>query len=152
VVLQPTTKESGELKYDMRIVAQNIEYYVLMRDQQYFNNINRKEVPQVSAPTATDNVEIARYHQNDLRDSLWYFDGVDVRIWVDAQELLASASPELGRELPVPVRVPVDFYPLSVLLNKGILFGVEPDMMQRRDIPFSVLRFATRVSGFALIH
>lgn len=145
VVLQPSTKESGELKYDMRIIAQNVEYYVLMRDQQYFNNINRK-ARQALPPTKDEDMGISRYHQNDLRDSLWYFDGFDVRVWVDAHELLASASPELGRELPVPVKVPVDFYPLAVLLNKGILFGVEPDMMQRRDIPFSILRFATRVS------
>jgi hypothetical protein len=129
----------------MRIIAHNVEYYVLMRDQQYFNNPEPTTAPAPVTETEDDS-GIARYHQNDLRDSLWYFDGADVRVWTDTQELLASASPELERELPVPVRVTVDFYPMSVLLNKGILFGVELDFYQRRDLGFSILRFVTRVS------
>jgi hypothetical protein len=138
VSLQPSTKESGELKYDMRILAQNVEYYVLMRDQQNFDTTNQ-------TPPVSDDTSALRLHQSDLRDSLWYFDGVDIKVWTDAQELLAAAPPELGRELPVPVSIPVDFYPLSVLLNKGILFGIEPDMTQRRDVGFAILRFVTRV-------
>jgi hypothetical protein len=141
VVLQPSTKENGELKYDMRIIAQNVEYYTLMRDQQ---NVNISD-PKSSLIDSMEQIGISRYHQNDLRDSLWYFDGVDVRLWTDTQELLASTPQDLGRELPEPITVSVDFYPLAVILAKGILFGVEPDVMQRRDAGIIVLRFVTRV-------
>ncbi|KAF2668056.1 RIC1-domain-containing protein [Microthyrium microscopicum] len=148
VVLQPSYQENKELKYDMRIIAQNAEYYVLMRDQQYFNSLNQKVLPKLSENESEESSEISKYHQNDLRDSLWYFDGHDMQVWTDAQELLASAPPELGRELPVPIRISTDFYPLSVLLSKAILFGIEPDMLQRRDMGFSVLRFTTRTQLF----
>jgi hypothetical protein len=36
VLLQPTTTEGGELKYEMRIIAQNVETYALMRDHPAF--------------------------------------------------------------------------------------------------------------------
>jgi hypothetical protein len=146
VLLQPTTNDSGELKYEMRIIASNVEYYALMRDQPYFNNTT-PNVAGLLPPSPVPAPDVPLYYQNDLRDSLWYFDGSDMRVWTDVQEVLASASPELARELPVPVKVPVDFYPLSILLNKGILFGVESEMVQRRDISFAFLRYATRVSS-----
>jgi hypothetical protein len=145
VLLQPSTKDSGELKYDMRIIASNVEYYALMRDQPYFNNTSPNGTATLP-PSPSPAPDVPLYYQNDLRDSLWYFDGSDMRVWTDIQDVLASASPELARELPVPVKVPVDFYPLSILLNKGILFGVESEMIQRRDISFAFLRYVTRVS------
>jgi hypothetical protein len=152
VLLQPTTNDSGDIKYEMRIIASNVEYYALMRDQPYFNNTtpSSSSVNQASPPLTPD---VPLYYQNDLRDSLWYFNGTEMKVWTDVQDVLASASPELARELPVPVSVPVDFYPLSILLNKGILFGVESEMVQRRDISFVFLRHVTRVRiTFALLH
>lgn len=139
VVLQPSTKESGELKYDMRIIAQNVEFYILMRDLQNF------VLPATMPARSDDELAVPRYHQNDLKDSLWYFDGNDMKVWTDTPELLAATPPDLGRELPEAVSIPVDFYPLSALLSKGILFGIEPDIMQRRDTGYVVLRFLTRV-------
>ena len=85
-------------------------------------------------------------HGHDLRDSLWFFDGQDMRVWIDMQDVLSSASAELGRDLPTPVKIPVDFYPLSALINKAIIFGVESEFIQRRDTNFAFLRFGTRVS------
>jgi hypothetical protein len=52
---------------------------------------------------------------------------------------------EHGRDLPSPIKVPVDFYPLSTLVNRGIVLGIESDLMQRRDIGFSYFKFSTRV-------
>ncbi|KAF2401425.1 RIC1-domain-containing protein [Trichodelitschia bisporula] len=147
VLLQPTTKESGELRYDMRIIAQNVEYYALMREQPYFGYALRSD-DDVQPYTSPDSAQPFREQQNDLRDSLWYFDGTNMRVWTDVQDVLSSASPEFSRELPVAVSVNVDFYPLSILLNKGILFGVESEMIQRRDISFAFLRFATRTHLF----
>jgi hypothetical protein len=141
VLLQPATTEGGELKYEMRIIAQNVETYALMRDHPAFAlDTHTDSLPASPSVGLTDGV-----HGHDLRDSLWYFDGQDMRVWIDMQDVLASASADLGRELPVPVRIPVDFYPLSALINKAIIFGVESELVQRRDTSFAFLRFGTRV-------
>jgi len=143
VLLQPTTTEGGELKYEMRIIAQNVEYYVLMRDNPSFNLDSQEDSlpPSPSAGLVMNGV-----HGHDLKDSLWFFDGCDVRVWVDMQDVLSSATIELGRDLPTAVKIEVDFYPLSALINKGILFGVESELVQRRDTSFGYLRVGTRVS------
>ncbi|KAI4700443.1 hypothetical protein J4E89_010894 [Alternaria sp. Ai002NY15] len=141
VLLQPTTTESGELKYEMRIIAQNVETYALMRDHPAFA-LDRHADSLPASPSMELTME--GVHGHDLRDSLWFFDGNDMRVWIDMQDVLASASPEIGRELPTPVQIPVDFYPLSALINKAIIFGVESELIQRRDTSFAFLRFGTR--------
>jgi hypothetical protein len=141
VLLQPTTTEGGELKYEMRIIAQNVETYALMRDHPAFALDTADTLPASPSVGLTQN----DVHGHDLRDSLWYFDGNDMRVWIDMQDVLASASAELGRELPTPVKIPVDFYPLCALINKAIVFGVESELIQRRDTSFAFLRFGTRV-------
>jgi hypothetical protein len=143
VLLQPTTTEGGELKYEMRIIAQNVETYALMRDHPAFAvEMQADSLP----PSPSAGLAINGLHGHDLRDSLFFFDGSDVRVWIDMQDILSSATVEAGRELPVPVKIPVDFYPLSALINKGIVFGIESELVQRRDTSFAYLRFGTRVS------
>lgn len=143
VLLQPTTTEGGELKYEMRIIAQNVETYALMRDHPAF--ALDKHVDSLP-PSPSVGLTMNGVHGHDLRDSLWFFDGHDMRVWIDMQDVLSSASVEVGRELPTPVKIPVDFYPLSALINKAIVFGVESELIQRRDTNFAFLRFGTRVS------
>lgn len=141
VLLQPSLNEDRNLKYDMRVIAQNVEYYALMRDQAL---INPGQIdPPPSLPIAEDSQGHSIIHP--LRDSLWIFDGNEVKVWGDVQEMLRSASAELGRELAPTVGVAVDFYPLSILLSKGILLGVEPDLVQRRDVNFAFFKFTIRV-------
>ncbi|ORY11884.1 RIC1-domain-containing protein [Clohesyomyces aquaticus] len=148
VLLQPTTTESGELKYEMRIIAQNVETYALMRDHPAFALEMHEDSlpPSPSVGLAINGVGVHGGH--DLRDSLWFFDGRDIRVWIDMQDVLSSASVEVGRELPAPVKIPVDFYPLSALVNKGIVFGVESELVQRRDTSFAYQRFGTRTHLF----
>jgi len=88
------------------------------------------------------------YEVSGLRDSLWVFDGLELRAWSDIQDVLHSAPSELGRELPPTIAIGPDFYPLSILLNKGILLGVEPDLVQRRDVNFAFFRFTIRTHLF----
>lgn len=145
VLLQPTTTEDGVLKYEMRIIAQNVEYYALMRDHPSFKLADDEDY---LPPSPSANLPNNSLQGHDLRDSLWYFDGQDMKLWIDAQDVLVSAALELGRELPATVSIPVDFYPLSPLLNKGIIFGVESDLVQRRDISFAYFRFTTRTHLF----
>jgi hypothetical protein len=128
----------------MRIIAQNVETYALMRDHPAFAlDMHTDSLP--SSPSV--GLTMDGVHGHDLRDSLWYFDGYDMRVWIDMQDVLASASADLGRELPTPVKIPVDFYPLSALINKAIVFGIESELIQRRDTNFAFLRFGTRVGG-----
>jgi hypothetical protein len=124
----------------MRVIAQNVEYYVLMRDMAASV---LAQAPEVSGAVNGD--ELGPEQGNGLRDSLWTFEGNDMKVWPEVLDVLRSAPSELGRELPPMVSIPVDFYPLSVLLAKGILLGLEPDLVQRRDVNFAFFRFTIRV-------
>lgn len=133
VLLRPSLNDEGHLKYDMRVIAQNVEYHASMRDQPILN-IKR------------DNEEASlRLGPSALRDSLWVFDGMELKAWPNIHEVSDAVAGDV-RDLPAPVSIPVDFYPLSVLLEKGIILGVESDLVQRRDVNFSFFHFAIRVS------
>jgi WD40 repeat protein len=133
VVLRPSLNDEGQLKYDMRIIAQNVEYHASMRDQPLRSTSRQiEEAPLRNSPPA-------------LRDSLWVFDGMELKAWPDINEVLEASAADSTREPPAPVSIPVDFYPLSVLLEKGIVLGVESDLVQRRDVNFSFFHFALRV-------
>jgi hypothetical protein len=144
VLLQPSLNEERKLKYDMRVIAQNVEYYALMRDIPFSSPL---QSPEASAVVNGD--DLGPDEGNGLRDSLWTFEGNDMKVWTEVQDVLRSAPSELGRELPPMVSIPVDFYPLSVLLGKGILLGLESDLVQRRDVNFAFFRFTIRVCAFA---
>lgn len=146
VLLQPTVTESGDLKYDMRVISHDVEYYILMRDQLSFNFSPPVDDSLPANPSA-DMALAPSYSSLSLRDSLWMFRGQDLLAWNDVQDVLQQET------VPAPLNIPLDFYPLSVLLNKGIVLGVESEMMQRRDVTFTSLKFAIRVrpSSFSSI-
>lgn len=137
VLLQPSVSETGDLKYDMRILSHDVEYYILMRDQFAFDS----SAPDASLPPSPSaDMAFKMYSTNQsLRDSLWTFSGKNLLAWGDVKEVLQH------EEVPKPIEVPLDFYPLSVLLNKGIVLGVESETIQRRDVTFAILKFAIRV-------
>ncbi|KAF3932307.1 hypothetical protein ABW19_dt0206858 [Dactylella cylindrospora] len=135
VVLQPSTTEGGELKYEMRVLFQNVEYYMLMRD-----------LPPAQRQYVMSPEESGGFPPQDLNDSLWVFEGQDLRVWMDVKDILAGSVE--SKELPPAVKVPVDFYPLSILLSKGIISGVEVEIVERRDVSFSFFRLASRTHLF----
>ncbi|KAF7543305.1 hypothetical protein G7046_g10026 [Stylonectria norvegica] len=132
VLLRPSLNEEGQLKYDMRVIAQNVEYHASMRDQPLLNITGQGEDATIRQGT------------RPLRDSLWVFDGMELKAWPNMSEVLDAVSADTAKELPAPVSIPVDFYPLSVILEKGIVLGVESDLVQRRDVNFSFFHFAIR--------
>ncbi|KAJ5893902.1 hypothetical protein N7495_005593 [Penicillium taxi] len=141
VLLQPIVSETGDLKYDMRVISQDVEYYILMRDQLSFLFSPQVDLSLPPSPSA----EMAlgpTYSSLSLNDSLWMFRGQDLLAWNDINDVLQQET------VPTPLHVPLDFYPLSVLLNKGIVLGVESEMMQRRDVTFTSLKFAIRTHLF----
>ncbi|OQO12190.1 hypothetical protein B0A48_02831 [Cryoendolithus antarcticus] len=145
VLLQPSTNELGELKYDMRVIAQNVEYFMLMRDQPATAAALAHGASGSRTPTG---LNLDQHLGHSLRDSLWYFDGTALHLWHDVQDVLASAPADLGRDLPPIVRIPVDFYPLTALVSKGIMHGIEADLVQRKDIDFSLFRASPRTQLF----
>ncbi|KAI9847884.1 MAG: hypothetical protein M1838_000692, partial [Thelocarpon superellum] len=143
VLLQPSTTDQGELRYDMRVLAQKVEYYVAMREQSLFHP-PADDAPHgaVAAAGAGDGPGPA------LSDSLWLFDGTGMRVWTDVQDITRPAPGGVTRELPPSIVIPLDFYPLSTLLDKGVILGVEAELMQRRDITFAFFRLALRTHLF----
>lgn len=137
VLLQPSVSETGDLKYDMRVISHDVEYYILVRDQFSFDS-NAPDESFSESPSA--DMAFNMYStSHSLKDSLWTFTGKSLLAWGDVKDVLHRD------DVPKPIEVPLDFYPLSVLLNKGIVLGVEPETIQRRDVNFAILKFAIRV-------
>ncbi|KAI1824236.1 RIC1-domain-containing protein [Xylaria intraflava] len=137
VLLQPSVNQGGQLKYDMRIISHNVEFYTSMRDQSSTYMLHEN-----SDTFAWD------ADQSSLRDSLWTFEGNALKVWSNIHDVLYAASNDSNKELPPTVSIPLDFCPLSILLRKGIVLGVEPDLVQRRDINYSFFRFSIRTHLF----
>lgn len=136
VLLQPSLNEEQKLKYDMRVIAQNVEYYLLVRDH----------IANMSAQTDSTISEVSGLgNETGLQDSLWMFDGSHLRVWTYIQDVLKTTSSDIAREVSPTVYITADFYPLSILLEKGIMLGIESDIVQRRDVNFSAFRFSIRV-------
>ena len=148
VLLQPSTNEEGMLKYDMRVIAQGVEFYVLLRDSPSALPTAPKGAGSASLPTTPNGLPLDNYMGHSLRDSLWYFDGNVYHVWSEVQDVLASAPAELGRDLPPTVQVPVDFYPITAMVGKGIVSGIDADLVQRRDVNFSFFRHGARTQLF----
>ncbi|KAK0737676.1 RIC1-domain-containing protein [Apiosordaria backusii] len=136
VLLRPSVQENN-LKYDMRVICHNVEYYISMRDQPFLEVASQRSGELTSGPS-----------DQSLQDSLWIFDGTELKAWPDMDPVLKAISGEASREIPSMISIPVDFYPLSTLLGKAIVLGVESDLIQRRDISFSFFRFCIRTHLF----
>ena len=145
VLLQSSTDGGGGLKYEMRVIANNVEYFDLMRDQTPLLESPGQSLP--PSPSAEGKLDTF-YTDRGLRDSLWYFDGNEVQCWMDVEDLIEAASTSNDRELPPTVSISTDFYPTSIVLNKGILLGIDADLVQRRDVQFAFFRFSIRTQLF----
>ncbi len=145
VLLQSSTDGDRGLKYDMRVIANNVEYFDLMRD--HLSLMGSPDSSQPPSPSPRDALDVAN-DDRGLRDSLWYFDGKNVQCWMDVEDLIESASTSNDRDLPPTVTIETDFYPTSVVLNKMILLGIDADLVQRRDVQFAYFQFSIRTQLF----
>ena len=147
VLLQPSTNDEGGLKYDMRVIASNVEYFDLMRDQIPLISTPQQSPPQSPQSPSEEHID-ALQSDRGLRDSLWYFDGNVVQCWPDVEDLLRSTLTENDRDLPPPVTITTDFYPSSIALSRGVLVGIDADLVQRRDVQFAFFRLSIRTQLF----
>ena len=145
VLLQSSSDDDRGLKYDMRVIANNVEYFDLMRDQ--MSIAGSPETSQPPSPSPADALNTPHVDRG-LRDSLWYFDGKNVQCWMDVEDLIESASTSNERDLPPTVTIETDFYPTSIVLNRMILLGIDADLVQRRDVQFAYFSFSIRTQLF----
>lgn len=142
VLLQSSKDDDRGLKYDMRVIANNVEYFDLTRDHLPLMSTRDQSLSNSPAHESPAEFESNR----GIRDSLWFFDGSHVQCWLEVEALLQSASTENDLHLPQTVSISTDFYPSSIILEKGIILGVDADLVQRRDVNFAFFRLGTRVS------
>ncbi|KAF7320200.1 RIC1 domain-containing protein [Mycena kentingensis (nom. inval.)] len=116
ILLRPRKSGDQEVKYDMQIFADRIEFCWT-----HLRGIST------------------------LENSLWAYDGQGIRVWLNALSIEGpqahdAATPDTVKE---SVNIPLDFYPLSVLMDKGIIIGAEPEVATRSNLPFAMFRHAT---------
>ncbi len=123
--------DDDEVAYDMQILADKIEYYWT-----HLQGIGT------------------------LENSLWGYDGTGIKLWLDALRIPSSNDPDESLRSddddPTPeyktiessVSMPLDFYPLCVLLEKGIVLGVESEVSLRRSLDFALWRTTTNTHLF----
>jgi hypothetical protein len=146
VLLQPLKDDRGDVRYDMKIIANNVEWFSFTRDQVSPRQTLKLSHSPADFEDGSDNGATAP--AIGLVDSLWYFDGQCMQCWPDVQEILRNPAGDAPKEIPLPTSIPVDFYPTSVALNKSLVIGLESDLVQRRDTPFALYTVATRTQLF----
>ncbi|KAH0838539.1 RIC1-domain-containing protein [Lanmaoa asiatica] len=132
VLLRPRKSGNQEVKYDMQIFADRIEFCWI-----HLRGIGT------------------------LENSLWGYDGQGIRVWLNALAIESPSSPdEAPQSVKESVNIPLDFYPLckffrlvfvhqclryfvAVLMDKGIIIGAEHESATRRNLPFVMFRHAT---------
>lgn len=129
----------------MRVIANNVEYFDLMRDElSLAGSPDTSQPPSPSPEDALSAYPVGR----GLKDSLWYFDGKNIQCWKDVEDLIECASTSNDRELPPTVTIETDFYPTSIVLDKIIVLGIDADLVQRRDVQFAYFRHSIRTQLF----
>ncbi|GAA5876832.1 hypothetical protein JCM3774_000784 [Rhodotorula dairenensis] len=122
VLLRPRRAASEEVKYDLQILANRVEFYWT-----HLSGIG------------------------SLENSLWAWDGRRVRIWLDAltiEKVRVDARRDAYETVRESVEIPLDFYPLAVLMDKGIVVGVDQEISLRRNLDFAIFRIITTTHLF----
>ncbi|WWC63641.1 uncharacterized protein I303_106246 [Kwoniella dejecticola CBS 10117] len=119
VLLRPRRARTDEVRYDMQILADRIEVY--------WTHLHG---------VAT------------LENSLWGYDGQNVRVWLDALTIEATrvnSTSDSYEEVEESVKLRLDFYPLSILMDKAIIIGVDPDSSLRLPWPINKISTSTHL-------
>ncbi|KAL5534531.1 hypothetical protein ACEPAG_994 [Sanghuangporus baumii] len=115
VLLRPRKAGQQEVKYDMQILADRIEFCWI-----HLRGIGT------------------------LENSLWGYDGRGIRVWLNALNIETPSDPDSSPDfVQESVNIALDFYPLSCLMDKGILIGAEHELAARPSLPFVLFRYTT---------
>ncbi|KKA27252.1 hypothetical protein TD95_003183, partial [Thielaviopsis punctulata] len=140
--LRPSVGSHGQHKYETRVLYQNVEFHCSMREDPFSGNTSRDLGDDVGEPGSL------RSPFSLLRRSLWVYDGNNMKIWPDLQEVLDILAQDDSKGVPDPVHLGLDFYPLSIVASKALVLGIESELIQRRDVNFSAFRSAIRTHLF----
>ncbi|WVQ79751.1 hypothetical protein IAT38_001851 [Cryptococcus sp. DSM 104549] len=116
VLLRPRRARTDEVRYDMQILADRIEAYWT-----HLHGVGT------------------------LENSLWGYDGLNMRIWLDALTIEATRVDLMSdayENVEESVKLRLDFYPLSILMDKGIIIGVDYET-STRTLPFPIYKIST---------
>ena len=113
-----------------------------MRDQ---HTSQIKQSLENSSPGTEPTPQDEQFSAGGLSDSFWYFDGTSIQCWPDFQDLLNSVANDETKDAYQPIPIPVDFYPLAIVLRKAVALGLEPELSQRRGLGLAHFRFLIRV-------
>ncbi|KAF5377213.1 hypothetical protein D9615_006326 [Tricholomella constricta] len=117
ILLRPRKSANQEVKYDMQIFADRIEFCWI-----HLRGIGT------------------------LENSLWGYDGQGIRVWLNALAIetrQGDKDDDKSENVKESVNIPLDFYPLSVLMDKGIIIGAEHEAATRSNLSFVMFRHAT---------
>ncbi|GAA6025117.1 hypothetical protein JCM10207_000636 [Rhodosporidiobolus poonsookiae] len=122
LLLRPRRAATNEVKYDLQVLADRTEFYWT-----HLRGIG------------------------PLENSLWAWDGRRVRVWLDAltiEKVRVDARRDAYETVKESVAVPLDFYPLAVLMDKGIIVGVDQETSLRKSLDFAIFRIITTTHLF----
>ncbi|GAA6063151.1 hypothetical protein JCM10212_006309 [Sporobolomyces blumeae] len=122
VLLRPRRAASQEVKYDLQFLSSSIEFFWT-----HLSGIGT------------------------LENSLWGWDGRRIRVWLDAltiEKVRVDRKRDAYESVRESVSVELDFYPLAVLMEKGIVVGVDQEINLRRTLDFALFRIITTTHLF----
>lgn len=122
VLLRPRRAAHEEVRYDLQVLADRVEFYWT-----HLSGVGT------------------------LENSLWGFDGEAICVWLGKLTIeSATVAAQRGalRTVSESVSIPLSFYPLAVLMDKGIVVGVEPEVALRRSVDFAMHRITTSTHLF----
>ena len=137
VALQPSSAVDGDLKYQMRVIASNVEFFVVTNDGVSFP-------PTTNAAQTIPKINTERLGK--CQTSLWYFDGDMMRIWTDMDKVLGAVSTDSTIDSMPVTEVLIDFYPICISLKSGLLIGPESETTYAQNVECIVHRPIVRVS------
>ncbi|MBW0490206.1 hypothetical protein O181_029921 [Austropuccinia psidii MF-1] len=133
VLLRPRKSKDNEVKYDLQILADHIEFYWAGRP--------------------------LRVGSCMLEHSLWGWDGEKIIVWLDALTIEENRQNQLQMDnfneelsdfklVKGTLTIPLNFHPLSVLMDKGIIIGVENETLVKKSLNFAIFRIVTKTHLF----
>ncbi|GAA98116.1 hypothetical protein E5Q_04799 [Mixia osmundae IAM 14324] len=107
-----------------------------------------EEVVKYDMQILADRIEYYWTHPSGvgaLEGSLWAYNGQEVRVWLNIVTRSSGGSESIQND---SLSIPLDFYPLSVLMDKGVIIGVDQETGIRKNLDFAIFRLVTTTHLF----
>ncbi|KTW27018.1 hypothetical protein T552_02511 [Pneumocystis carinii B80] len=123
--LKPKKNDSA-LKYDIYLLSEKVEYFLFID-------------------------HLSQY----LRPSICAFCGTEIKIWMDFSNIIDDNDNQSSDECVLNLKndrnlitIPLDFYPVFFLLNKGVILGIKNTVIQHKNMDFFSFRIDTMTTLF----